>query len=75
MVRIFYFLNNDRKIKKFEGILVFRISTLVHSNIKRCYFLFFEKEREREMIVKLCKLQNNKNFLSKHKSIKQKDLF
>lgn len=71
MVRIFYFLNNDRKIKKFEGILVFRISTLVHSNIKRCYFLFFE----REMIVKLCKLQNNKNFLSKHKSIKQKSLF
>lgn len=71
MVRIFYFLNNDRKIKKFEGILVFRISTLVHSNIKRCYFLFFE----REMIVKLCKLQNNKNFLSKHKSIKQKGLF
>lgn len=71
MVRIFYFLNNDRKIKKFEGILVFRISTLVHSNIKRCYFLFFEKE----MIVKLCKLQNNKNFLSKHKSIKQKGLF
>lgn len=66
MVRIFYFFNNDRKIKKFEGILVFRISTLVHSNIKRCYFLFFEKE----MIVKLCKLQNNKNFLSKHKSIK-----
>lgn len=71
MVWIFYFLNNDRKIKKFEGILVFRISTLVHSNIKRCYFLFFEKE----MIVKLCKLQNNKNFLSKHKSIKQKGLF
>lgn len=71
MVRIFYFFNNDRKIKKFEGILVFRISTLVHSNIKRCYFLFFE----REMIVKLCKLQNNKNFLSKHKSIKQKGLF
>lgn len=71
MVRIFYFLNNDRKIKKFKGTLVFRISTLVHSNIKRCYFLFFE----REMIVKLCKLQNNKNFLSKHKSIKQKSLF